>query len=53
MELDIVHIATAVVLAAADSLDSIFDDLFTPFDDNAISRAILTLIFSNVVALLA
>ena len=34
IELDIVHIATAGSLVAVDSLDPIFDDLFTPFGDN-------------------
>ena len=54
MELDIVHIATAVVLAAVHSLDPIFDDLFILLSDNGrYSRAILNLSFSNVVASLA
>ena len=34
MELDIVHIATTVSLAAIDLFDPIFKDLFTLFGDN-------------------
>ena len=33
MELDIGHIAIASSLAAVDSLEPIFDDLFTPFSN--------------------
>ena len=34
MELDIVHIATAVSSEVVDSLDHFFNDLFTPFGGN-------------------
>ena len=53
MELDIVHIATAYLSATVDSLDLIFNDLFTSFDGNERYFACnVDSEFSNFVALL-
>ena len=54
MELDIIHIATAVSAGAVDSLDPFFNDLLTPFGGNDCYCAfMLALSSSNIVALLA
>ena len=53
MELDIVHIATTVSLAAIDLFDPIFKDLFTLFGNNDRYFACnVDSEFSNFVALL-